>query len=225
MLPLVSPPSLPTKATIQTSLYIQNETLPPNKLESIPLTSTPSTNSSEKKWHTRKSNTKDLLMLDELQHWTSKSVTVYSSKQNIRSTRPSKKLSEKNLGPYKIIAQAGTVSFTLRLLDMMKSVHPVFHVSQLEPSIPNSIPNCVQSPPPLIKVDREPEYEISNILDSKIDQRRCNCKLLYLVCWSGYEGTDEETSWLLATKLDHTSELITDFHVRYPDKPGPHSRP
>ena len=82
MLPPVSPPSLPIKDTIQTSPYIQNETLPLNELESITMTSTPSTNSSKKKWCTRKSDTKDLLMLDELQHQTSKSVTVYSSKQN-----------------------------------------------------------------------------------------------------------------------------------------------
>ena len=90
----------------------------------------------------------------------------------------------------------------------MKSMHPVFHVSQLEPSIPNLIPNRVQPPPPPIEVDGEPEYEISDILDSKIDRRRRNCKLLCLVRWSGYEGTDEETSWLLATELDHASELI-----------------
>ena len=86
-----------------------------------------------------------------------------------RSTRPSKKLSEKNLGPYEIITQAGTVSFTLQLLDTIKSVHLVFHISQLEPSVPNSIPNRVQPLPPLIEVDGEPEYEISDILDSKID--------------------------------------------------------
>ena len=41
-----------------------------------------------------------------------------------RSTRPSKKLSEKNLGPFTVIAQAGSRSFTLRLPDSMKSVHP-----------------------------------------------------------------------------------------------------
>ena len=108
---------------------------------------------------------------------------------------------------------------------MMKSIYPVFHISQLEPSVPNSIPNHIQPLPPPIEVDREPEYEISDILDSKIDQRRCNCKLLYWVCWSGYKGIDEETSWLLATELDHASELITDFHVQYPDKPRPHSGP
>ena len=87
------------------------------------------------------------------------------------------------------------------------------------------MPNCIQPLPPPIKVDGELEYEISNILDSKINQRRCNCKLLYLVCWAGYEGTDEETFWLLATKLDHASELITNFHVWYLDKLGPHSKP
>ena len=88
-----------------------------------------------------------------------------------RSTRPSKKLSEKNLGPFTVIAQAGSRSFTLQLPDSMKSVHPVFHVSQLEPAVPNVIPNRVQTPPPPVKVDGEPEYEISEILDSKVDRR------------------------------------------------------
>ena len=59
------------------------------------------------------------------------------------STRPSKKLSKKNLGLYTIITLAETHSFTLQLLDSMKSVHSVFHISQLEPSVPNTIPNRV----------------------------------------------------------------------------------
>ena len=105
----------------------------------------------------------------------------------------------------------------------MKAVHPVFHVSQLEPAIPNTIPNHVQPPPPPVEIEGEPEYEIAEILDSKIDWRHRNCKLLYLVHWLGYEGTDEETSWLLATELGHASDLVSDFHSRYPTKPGPHS--
>jgi hypothetical protein len=58
-------------------------------------------------------------------------------------------------------------------------------------------------------------------LDSKIDNRHHTCKLLYLVKLAGYEGTDEETSWLLATELGHAAEIVTDFHNAYPDKPGP----
>jgi len=146
---------------------------------------------------------------------------VYVKAKYFRSTRPSKKLSEKNLGPYNIIAQVGSLSFTLRLPDSMRTVHPVFHVSQLEPAIPNTIPDWIHPPPPLVEVDGELEFEISEILDSKVDRRCKSCKLLYLVRWSSYEGTDEETSWLLATELGNTMELLEDYHVRYLDKPRP----
>ena len=147
---------------------------------------------------------------------------VFVKAKYFQSTRPSKKLSEKNLGPFEIIAQPGTHSRTLRLPKTMRAIHPVFHVSQLEPSIPNTIPNHVQPPPPLIEINGEPEFEIVEILDSKIDCRRCNCTLLYLVRWLGYEGTEDETSWLLATELGHASDLVSDFHSQYPDKLGPH---
>ena len=137
-----------------------------------------------------------------------------------RTTRPSHKLSEKFLGPFEILAKAGSHSYTLRLPDTIRGVHPVFHVSMLEPATPNEIPNRVQSPPPPVDVQGELEYEIAEVLDSKIDRRR-SCKLLYLVRWLGYENTDEEFSWLPATELEHAKELTSDFHSAYPDKPGP----
>ena len=146
---------------------------------------------------------------------------VYLKVKYLRSTRLSKKLSKKYLGPFTIISKPGTHSFTLRLPDSMRSVHPVFHVSQLEPCVPNSIPNRVQPLMPPIEVDGEPKYEIEEILDSKIDQRQRHCQLLYLVHWLGYQGIDDETSWLLAMELGNAKELVTDFHRRYPNKPGP----
>ena len=95
---------------------------------------------------------------------------VYVKAKYFRSTRPSKKLSEKNLGPYPIIAQVGTLSFTIRFPASMRAVHPVFHVSQLEPAMPNTIPNRSQPPPPPVKVHGKPEYKITEILDSKLDR-------------------------------------------------------
>src|ERR1700734_1848507 len=68
-----------------------------------------------------------------------------------QTTRPFHKLSEKFLGPFEILAKAGSHSFTLRLPDTIRGVHPVFHVSMLEPAIPNEIPNRVQSPPPPVE--------------------------------------------------------------------------
>ena len=70
-------------------------------------------------------------------------------------------------------------------------------------------------------MDSEPEFEIAEVLDSKMDHRRSKCKLLYLVRWTRYAGTDEETSWILASELENAPELVSDFHQSYPAKPGP----
>ena len=70
-------------------------------------------------------------------------------------------------------------------------------------------------------MDCEPEFEIAEVLDLKIDHWHCKCKLLYLVCWTGYAGTDKETSWILALELGNAPELVSDFHQVYPAKPGP----
>ena len=148
---------------------------------------------------------------------------AYVKAKFFRTTRPSKKLAEKFLGPFKIIAHHRTYSFTLRLPDHMRSIHPVFHASMLESTSPNTILNQVQPLPagaPIV-IDSEPEFKISDVLGSKIDKQRKACKLLYLVRWTGYEGTNEETSWILASKLDHASELVQDFHKSYLAKPGP----
>jgi len=145
---------------------------------------------------------------------------VFVRAEYINTTWLSKKLSEKYLGPFDIIARPGTHSITIHLPDHLCTIHPVFHVSQLELATLNQIPNRTQPPPPLVEINNKLKYEISEILNSKIDNRR-RCKLLYFVYWAGYEGTDEETSWLPATKLNHTQELITDFYSHYPRKPGP----
>ena len=141
--------------------------------------------------------------------------------QFFRTMRPSKKLADKFLGPYEVIAQPGTHSFTLRLQDNLCAVHPVFHVSMLEPATLSTIPDRLQPPPPPVFIDGEPESEIAEILDSKVDQCRRNCKLLYLVRWTGYAGTDEETSWILAMELGNAPKLVADYHATYPTKPGP----
>jgi hypothetical protein len=51
----------------------------------------------------------------------------------------------------------------------MHAIHPVFHVSILEPATPDIIPNWTQPPLPPIEIDGELEFEIFEILDSKID--------------------------------------------------------
>ena len=146
---------------------------------------------------------------------------AYIKAQFFRTTCPSKKLADRFLGPYEVIAQLGTHSITLCLPDHLHTVHPVFHVSMLEPATPNAIPNQVQPPQPPVFVDGEPEFEIAEVLDSKIDHRCSKCKLLYPVHWTGYAGTDKETSWILASELRNAPKLVLDFHQSYPAKLGP----
>src|SRR5467141_2030076 len=96
---------------------------------------------------------------------------TYIKAQFFHTTRPSKKLSDKFLGLYEILAQPGTHSITLRLPDSLCTVHPVFHVSMLEPATPNPIPDQIQPPPPPITVEDEPKFEISEILNTNIDNQ------------------------------------------------------
>ena len=83
------------------------------------------------------------------------------------TTQPSHKLSNKFLGPFEILAKARTHSFTLRLPDTFQGVHPIFHVSMLEPAFPNEILNHVQSLPLPVDIEGKLEYEISQIVDVK----------------------------------------------------------
>src|SRR5258707_14246187 len=65
---------------------------------------------------------------------------AYVKAKFFRTRWPSKKLLEKNLGPYDVIGKPGTHFITLCLPHQFCSVHPVFHVSQLEPTQPNLFP-------------------------------------------------------------------------------------
>ncbi|MBW0485598.1 hypothetical protein O181_025313 [Austropuccinia psidii MF-1] len=48
------------------------------------------------------------------------------------------------------------------------SIHPVFHISLLEPVTTSKIPNWHQDPPPPSIIEEDYEWEVPQILDSKI---------------------------------------------------------
>jgi len=90
----------------------------------------------------------------------------------------------------------------------------------LEPTTSNTFFERIQPASAPVIIDREPEYEISRIVNSKID-RRWACKLLYKVIWLRYEDTGDESKWITASELTHAVDLISDFHITYPTKPSP----
>jgi hypothetical protein len=144
----------------------------------------------------------------------------------IKTTRPTTKFSEKYYGPFKITAHPSRNAYTLRLNSSLKGVHPTFHVSQLEPHTPNPFPSRTQDPPEAEVIDKRKHYELDEVVDSKLDDRRTYCKILYLVCWTGWQDTGSALEWVLAEDMWETAkEAIAEFHARYPTKPGPWTPP
>jgi hypothetical protein len=103
---------------------------------------------------------------------------VWLFRQNLKTNRPCDKFDYRRFGPFMIIKQINDVAFRLELPTSMK-VHLVFHVSLLEPYKKSSIPSRSQAAPPPIEINGEEEFEVSEILDSRINRR----KLEYLVHW------------------------------------------
>ena len=60
-------------------------------------------------------------------------------------------------------------------------IHPIVHVSSLEPFYEDNF-NRNQKPPPPIIVNDEEEYEVEEILD----ERKYYGKKQYLIKWKGY---------------------------------------
>ena len=66
---------------------------------------------------------------------------VYLNAEFLRTTCLSQKLSNKNVGPYEIIAKPSSHSFTLQLPDSLHAIHPVFMYSSSK-NCPNVWPFC-----------------------------------------------------------------------------------
>ncbi|MBW0522609.1 hypothetical protein O181_062324 [Austropuccinia psidii MF-1] len=80
---------------------------------------------------------------------------LWLSSKNIKSTRPTKKLFERWLGPFTILKKFSTHAYHLKLPSQWKSIYPVFHISLLEPVNTSTIPNWYQEPPPQIIIEEE----------------------------------------------------------------------
>ncbi|GLB36639.1 putative retrotransposable element tf2 155 kda protein type 1-like [Lyophyllum shimeji] len=101
---------------------------------------------------------------------------VYLDASDIQTTRPSKKLSHRYLGPYTIERQVGPLAYKLRLPRSMSRLHPVFNTVKLRLAPPDPIPGRrARPPPPPTLIDKW--FDVEDILDSRFFR----CKLQYKV--------------------------------------------
>ena len=85
----------------------------------------------------------------------------------IEHPKPCSKLDYQRFGPYMISGKINVVTFLFDLPPHM-NLHPVFHVSLLEPYTTSSILGRLTSAPPPVEVSNGTEYEVVAILNSKI---------------------------------------------------------
>jgi transposase InsO family protein len=138
---------------------------------------------------------------------------VWLSTDNLRLTRASRKLTEKWLGPYEITKLIGDNAVELRLPKSMR-IHPVVNISRVRPYKERLKGQSTFRPGPVqVTEDRELEYEVDHIVDSRLKGNR----LEYLVHWKGY--SDEDRTWEPLGHLSSAQGTIKDFHKVNPSAP------
>ena len=147
---------------------------------------------------------------------------VWLDLRNIQTKRPMKKLDHRRTGPFEVIEEVSSHARRLQLPPRLRFVHPVFHISLLEPYEANPFPGRTQEPPPPVDIDGVEEYEVEDIVDSRFDlRRRPGHELVYTVKWKGHSDVTHEPE----DNLEHAQKAVRAYHTNYPDRPGPSNRP
>jgi len=98
---------------------------------------------------------------------------VYLDASDIKTTRPSPKLSHRRLGLFEIERQVGPLAYRLKLPLGLRRLCPVFNVVKLSAAPDDPIPGRKpRAPLPPVVVDGEPEWEVEEVLDSCWHWRR-----------------------------------------------------
>ena len=96
---------------------------------------------------------------------------VWLDARNLKIRTPSRKLSPRRYGPFKVLQKISLVAYCIEHSQTIK-IHNVFHVDLLIPHCQTEayVETYHQPPPELI--DGEEEYEIKEIIDQRTDKRR-----------------------------------------------------
>jgi len=116
------------------------------------------TRESMKKYYVRKATEQPSIGVGDL---------VMLNAKNIRTKRPLKKLSPKLYGPFKGVEKKGSRAYKLEISPRWK-IHPVFHVSPLEPYRTSNRPNREQPPRDSDEIEGDLEWEVERIVKSEI---------------------------------------------------------
>lgn len=130
---------------------------------------------------------------------------------HLPSERPTAKLDARQIGPFVIEDTWGKNAYKLRLPPRYRHIHPVFHVSLLEPYYTRA---GRPPPPEPVIVDGEKEFVVKCILQDRVRRKRKE----YLVHWKGY-GHEEDT-WEPEEHVAETQALDEYLKRKKTDTPA-----
>lgn len=134
---------------------------------------------------------------------------VMLSTKNLKQKRPSKKLSHKFVGPFKIIDKVGAQAYRL-LLPQIYRIHNTFHVSLLElyhlRDCGAASEDFMQAPE---LIDDDEMWEVEEVVD-KVQNKQ---GVWYKVKWTGWG--EEYNQWLPDKELKGARELTDAYKQTY----------
>src|SRR5262249_41153017 len=144
---------------------------------------------------------------------------VLVNSKHLKTKRPSKKLNHRYLGPYHVKKLVGPRAVKIALPKTMQC-HNVFHVSLLEPYVPNTLKGREVALPEPEVVDGEEEYEPERIITAEWRKaKRGNKKWVeYLVQWKGYPVGDSTFETTDAFN-ESSRPLLRAFYDENPEAP------
>jgi len=139
----------------------------------------------------------------ETEVWKKGDRVLLSTKDLVFKERPSKKLTERYVGPYAIEEVVSSNAVKLRLPSSMR-IHPVVNVSRIV-RYKEQVKGQKKEEGKPVEIEGVEEWEVEKILNKK----KIRGVVKYLVRWKGF--TAEGDTWERKENLKNTEELIKEF--------------
>ena len=139
----------------------------------------------------------------ETEVWKRGDRVLLSTKDLVFKERPSKKLTERYIGPYAIEEVVSLNAVKLRLPNSMR-IHPVVNVSQIV-RYKEQVKGQKKEEGKPIEVEGTEEWEVEKILNKK----KVRGVEKYLIWWKGFMA--EGDTWERRENLKNVEELIEEF--------------